>query len=79
MVLSLEVGFTNGVEQAMVVFFLVAEAVGALIGTHHATAQGAAFIQRAGGVDLATVVIPTAGGTGEGYCADQRWDVCAPD
>ena len=62
-----QVGFTDGVEQAVIVFFLVAETVRALIRRHHPATQGAAVVQRAGGIDLATVVIPAAGGAGEGH------------
>ena len=60
-----EVGFTDGVEQTVIILLFVAETVGALIGTHYTATQGAAFVERAGGVNLAAVIIPTAGCTGE--------------
>ncbi|MNF84806.1 hypothetical protein D3C84_671850 [compost metagenome] len=68
-----QVRFGDRIEQAMILLDIVDEAVGVLVRGHDPAAQRATVVERAGGIDLATVVVPTAGGTGQGDSLLGQW------
>ncbi|RMQ63111.1 hypothetical protein ALP99_102128 [Pseudomonas syringae pv. tomato] len=61
-----QVGFDYAIEHAVIAFFLVTEAVCILVGADYPATHRAAVVQWAGGVEHATVIVPTADSSGEG-------------
>ena len=68
-----QVGFGDGIEQAMILLGLVDKTVGIAVRGDDAAAPGATVIERAGGVELATVIVPAADGAGEGNFLLIQW------
>lgn len=68
-----QVRFGDGIEQAVVLLDIVDEAVGGLVRGHDPAAQRATVVERAGGIDLAAVVVPAAGRTGQGDFLLGQW------